>query len=65
MKTYTDIGVECFTDGLVISYKGENYYKACDAFVHDLEDGGQAFCVKRMNHPTEIHESYDGTTREE
>jgi hypothetical protein len=60
---YTDIGPECFTNGEVISYKGENYYKACDVFVADLPDGGQCFCVKRVGHPGLVHESYDGLKR--
>lgn len=63
------IGPECFSDkeGTVISYKGEHYYKACNAFVKDNPDGGQSFCVKRVNHPgrLRIHESYDGTIRKE
>lgn len=65
MEKYTDIGPECFTNGDVISYKGENYYRACDAFVTDRPEGGQSFCVKRINHPGTIHEAYDGTTRDE
>lgn len=67
MVHIVDIGPECFadTDAAVISYKGDNYYRACDAFVVDLEDGGQAFCVKRVGHPGKIHEAYYGETREE
>lgn len=59
-RTFTDIGPECFTDDYVISYKGENYYKACDEFVYDRDDGGQSFCVKRVDHPGMYHEAYDG-----
>jgi len=66
MDNYIDIGPECFTNGNVISYKGENYYRACDAFVNDRsEEGGQSFCVKRVDHPGTIHEAYDGTIRDE
>jgi phosphoribosylpyrophosphate synthetase len=61
---YTVIGPECFVDGVVISYKGENYYKSCDAFVYDREDGGQSFCVLRVNHHGTIHEAYDGKLRD-
>jgi hypothetical protein len=56
------LGPECFTDGDVISYKGENYYRACNVLVSDLEDGGQSHCVKRVNHPSKQHEDYDGRT---
>lgn len=60
-----DIGPECFTDdsGNVINYKGANYYKACDIFVADLPEGGQEFCVKRVNHPGQLHEAYSGKTK--
>lgn len=54
---------QAFTNGDVIGYKGENYYRACDAFVANNDDGGQAFCVKRVNHPGHIHEAYDGRVR--
>lgn len=62
---YTMLGPECFTDGDVISYKGENYYRACNVFVADLEDGGQSHCVKRVGHPSKQHEDYDGRTLDE
>ncbi len=67
MDKYVDIGPECFTDthGLVISYKGQNFYRACGHFVSEREEGGQSFCVKRVNHPTDVHEDYDGRTKEE
>lgn len=63
---FVDIGPECFANDTltVISYKGVNYYKACDEFVTDRKEGGQSFCVKRIGHPGKIHEAYDGTTRE-
>lgn len=60
------IGDECFAAGdeTIISYKGENFYKACNAFVVDfLPWGGTAFCVKRVGHPGKMHESYEGATR--
>lgn len=60
-----DIGPECFADGeeLVISYKGANYYKACDAWVRDLDEGGASHCVKRVNHSSILHEDFDGNVR--
>jgi hypothetical protein len=59
---FPQIGPECFAnpEETVISWKGANYYKACDAFVSDLEDGGQSHCVKREGHPSSIHEDFDG-----
>lgn len=62
---YGVIAPECiiFADDSVISYKGANYYRACDEFVSDLPEGGQSFCVKRVNHPGTIHEDYFGRTR--
>lgn len=61
----TKLGPEMFTDGNVISYKGENYFKACSAFVSDRRDGGQTFCVKRVGHdPKNNHEDYNGLLRE-
>lgn len=60
---FVDIGPEAFTDGRVISYKGANFYKACDEFVCDTFDGGQSFCVKRVDHPGRTHEAYNGAIR--
>jgi hypothetical protein len=60
---YTVLGPELFTNGDVISYKGENYYRACDERVTTMADGGQSFCVKRVNHPGKIHEDYEGRIR--
>ncbi len=62
---FLTIGPECFTDGLVISYKGDNYYKACDVYVKEHDDGGISYCVKRVDHPGNTHESYDGEIRTE
>lgn len=55
------IGDECFTNGEVISYKGENYYKACDTPVKNNEDGSTSHCVRRVGHPGLLHEAYDGS----
>lgn len=56
------IGNECFAmgDRSYISYKGEQYYRACNHFVADRVDGGVEFCVKRVGHPGSDHESYSG-----
>lgn len=59
MEELIDIGPECFTNGNVISYKGENYYRACGSFVANLPEGGQSYCVKRVDHYGP-HENYDG-----
>lgn len=57
---FIDIGPQCFTDGDVISYKGENFYRACGELVAELEGGGRSHCVKRIGHPGNQHEDYDG-----
>lgn len=62
MSGYIDLGPECFTneEKTVIGYQGMNFYRSCDEFVSDLEDGGQSFCVKRIGHPGNEHEDFDG-----
>lgn len=65
MTDIIDIGPECFANGeaTIISYKGENYYKTCDALV--IEGlGSRSYCVKRCGHGGDIHEDFDGMTRE-
>lgn len=52
---YHTIADECFTDGYIVSYKGQEYIKTCGSFVADLEDGGQAFCTLSYDHPGEVH----------
>lgn len=47
-------------DHTVINWGGKNYYMACDEPVVENADGGGTFCVKRMDHPGDIHEDYDG-----
>lgn len=63
MVDIIDIGPETFTDGLVISHKGENYYLACGSLVTNKDGGGQSFCVKRTGHPSRIHEDYYGNLK--
>lgn len=55
-----DLDAPAFTNiaETVINYKGENYYKACPEQVTTY-----SFCVKRVNHPGDIHEDYEGNTR--
>lgn len=57
-----DIGPACFSDGekTVISYEGNNFYRACDAFVAAHADGSSSFCVKRVGHPGDVHEDFAG-----
>ena len=59
---FIDIAPECFADKdlTVISYKGENFYRACNALVKRHADGSSLHCVKRVGHPSVTHESYDG-----
>lgn len=61
---HTRLGPECFTDGgIVISYKGVNYYRECGKHVRDLPDGGASHCVMRYGHPSNQHEDMDGNVR--
>lgn len=53
-----DLKKGAFTDGEVINYQGDNYYRACGAVVTI-----QSYCVKRVNHPGVLHEDYDGNVR--
>lgn len=61
-----DLGPECFASGdlSVISWKGENYYRACGEVVTTLETGGYSHCVKRRKHPGKVHEDYFGYTKD-
>lgn len=56
------IGPECFStlDRKVICWRGVNYYKACDVLVEEHKDGSTSHCVKRVGHPSNTHEDYDG-----
>ena len=61
---YINIGPECFSDkaGHVISYKGSNFYKACDRIVK-VNIYSTTHCVKRINHPNDC-EDFVGNTKE-
>lgn len=65
MDGFIDIGPECFTntEKTVISYQGENYYKACGQLVANIPGGGQTFCVKRRDHMGDVHEDFRGEIR--
>lgn len=52
-------------DRTVINWEGENYYKACGEPVVANSDGSGSSCVKRQDHPGDIHEDYDGVRRSE
>lgn len=54
------VGAFAAGDQTVINWGGNNYYKACDAPVVQNEDGSGTYCVKREEHPGDIHEDYDG-----
>lgn len=60
---YRSLGPEWFIAGDVISYKGENFYRACDKVVRELPDGGQSHCVKRAGHPSVMCEDFCGEMR--
>jgi hypothetical protein len=62
---YITFAPECFMDGdgNVISFKGENFFRACDNFVRRREDGGSSHCVKRAGHPSKDCEDWDGNIR--
>lgn len=48
-------------DELVISWKGENYYRACSHPVISREDGSGSFCIKPEVHDASTgHEDIDG-----
>ena len=60
---YTKVGDSAFTNGNVISYEGENYYRACNYKVSDKPDGGTTYCVKHVDHrsnPNSLHEDFEG-----
>ena len=58
-------GMFASNDGRVINWLGRNYYEACGELVSRNLDGGNSYCVRRKGHPGDIHEDYDGRTRDE
>lgn len=55
------IAENCFTNGEAIVYKGVHYYKSCAALVTE-SSRSNSYCVKRLGHPSRIHEDYEGRT---
>ena len=66
LEELVDLGPEMFGDvsGTVISYHGENYYKACGEFVRKNEEGGTSSCVMPSRFEHETHMDYKGNTTE-
>lgn len=64
LEELVDLGPEMFSDvsGTVISYQGENYYKACGAFVRNNEQGGTSSCVMPVRFEHDVHMDYRGNT---
>lgn len=64
--TNAALGSGIFSDNehTVINYLGATFYKACDAVVSSLPDGGASHCVKRIGHASPQHEDFDGRTRD-
>jgi len=63
---YTKVGDSAFTNGNVISYEGENYYRACNYLVKTNEDGSASHCVKHVDHrnnPNSLHEDFAGNIK--
>lgn len=61
------VGPEAFTDpeGAVISWRGENFYRACGKYVTGGNDQGGTTCVKHVNHPPPLCENYHGRVRDQ
>lgn len=58
-----DLGSEMFAsaDLKVISYKGENYYRACGAeLFQDPDNGTTSSCIKPIGHVYSEHEDANG-----
>lgn len=50
-------------DKSVVNWEGRNYYQACDVLVTGSPEEGGTFCVKRVDHPGDIHEDFDGNRK--
>lgn len=50
-------------DKTVVNWQGRNYYQACDELVTGSPEEGGSFCVKRVDHPGDIHEDIDGVRK--
>lgn len=51
------------SDGKVINYKGDNFYKGCGKTVTGDIFSGKTTCVKPVDHPSSFCEDYHGNTR--
>jgi hypothetical protein len=51
-----------FTDAeeTAINMKGAWYYRACDAFVRKLPDGGSSYCIRQASHEDNNHIDWSG-----
>lgn len=52
-------------DKRTINWEGENYYRGCGESVLTRPDGSSSTCVKRLDHPGDIHEDFDGHRKAE
>lgn len=61
---FINIGPQAFADKeeKVINWKGENFYRACGVIVK-VTRYSTTSCVKRVDHPGDMHEDYDGNTK--
>jgi hypothetical protein len=61
------IGPEAFTNAeeTVISFKGSNFYRACDAFVRNRPEGGASYCIRQMGHEDNNHIDFSGHSTKE
>lgn len=50
-------------DKTVVNWEGRNYYQSCDEPVVVNSEGATTHCVKRVDHPGDIHEDMDGVRK--
>lgn len=60
--TYLVKGAFANADQSIINWNGENYFQSCDEQVMDTPEF-KSHCVKRKDHPGDIHEDYDGNRK--
>lgn len=53
------------TEKTFIGWEGDWYYRGCGEPVVTNEDGSGSHCVKRVDHPGDIHEDYNGIRKSE
>jgi len=59
-KSFVEVHAFANADETVINWQGANYYQACGITVTGDPDSETTSCVKRVDHPGDIHEDYDG-----